>query len=41
MALKIMVIILFIIFVAFMYGCFWMSGDCSREEEKDETEKTA
>lgn len=36
MALKIMITILFIIFVALMYSCIKISGDCSREEEKED-----
>ena len=35
MALKIALIIMFIIFVVLMYSCFKMSGDCSRQEEKE------
>lgn len=36
MALKIMVIILFIINAALLFGCIKISGDCSREEEKED-----
>ena len=36
MALKIAITIMFIIFTALMYSCIKISGDCSREEEKED-----
>lgn len=36
MALKIIITIMFIIFGALMYSCIKISGDCSREEEKED-----
>lgn len=36
MALKIAITIMFIIFVVLMYGCIKISGDWSREEEKED-----
>ena len=36
MALKITLTIMFIIFVVLMYSCIKVSGDCSREEEKED-----
>lgn len=36
MALKITLTIMFIIFVALMYSCIKISGDCSQEEEKED-----
>lgn len=39
MALEIALIILFIIFAAFMYSCIKIAGDCAREEEKEDGAK--
>lgn len=36
MVIKVAITVMFIIFIALMYGCFWFSGDCSREEEKED-----
>lgn len=36
MALKIMMTIMFLIIVVMLYSCIKISGDCSREEEKED-----
>lgn len=36
MALKITITIMFVIIVVMLYSCIKISGDCSREEEKED-----